>query len=58
MCQKIPYHTEHAAQVALVSAVIGRNRGRAQRHERRYYRCERCGAWHLTSAPYRPQETA
>lgn len=47
------FDTEHDAQVALVDAVIGRNRGKGQRHEVRFYICPRCTGWHLTSAPLR-----
>ena len=48
---KIRFATEHDAQVALVGAVVGRNRGKTQRHEQRYYVCPFCAGWHLTSRP-------
>lgn len=49
---KVRFVDEHAAQVALVGAVVGRNRGKNQRREMRYYECPFCaGGWHLTSRP-------
>lgn len=50
-CTKLPYPNEHEARVALVGTVIGRNRGKAKRRERRVYPCKKpgCNAWHLTS---------
>lgn len=50
---KVAYPTEHDAQVALVGAVIARNRGKTQRRELRRYRCDLCNQWHLTSKPPR-----
>lgn len=50
MCSKPKgYATEHEAQVALVSAIIAKNRGKNQRRERRYYYCDGCRRWVLTS---------
>lgn len=49
MCGKRGYDTEHEAQVALVSAILARNRGKNQRRERRYYQCPSCHRWVLTS---------
>lgn len=52
-CHKQPYPSERDAQVALVGAIIARNRGKNQRQERRYYQCliASCQQWHLTSKP-------
>ena len=58
MCRKVYYPTEHAAQVALVGAVVKRNRGSVRRRESRTYQCPQCGGFHLTSKPYRAQEDA
>ena len=50
---KTKYATEHEAQVELVGCVIGKNRGKNQRRERRVYLCPACSAYHLTSSPER-----
>lgn len=54
VCQKVRFADEHAAQVALVGAVIKRNRGANQRRERRYYACPAGNGWHLTSMDKKP----
>lgn len=54
---KVRFHTEHAAQVALVGAIVRRNAGRGQRRECRHYQCPVCHGWHLTSKPKRPEDT-
>lgn len=46
---KVRYPNERAAQVALVDAILKRNRGRSDRREARHYPCGICGGWHLTS---------
>jgi len=48
---KEKFDTEHDAQVALVGCVVGKNRGKNQRREIRWYACPACGAFHLTSKP-------
>jgi len=48
---KVRWPTEHAAQVALVGAVMKANRGNQKRRECRYYECSVCRGWHLTSQP-------
>lgn len=48
---KVKYASEHDAQIALVGALVNRNRGRLQRHEQRWYQCPMCTGWHLTSKP-------
>ncbi len=53
-CTKIGYRTERDARVALVEAIIAKNRGRNQRKERRVYECPICHRWHLTSQPLPP----
>lgn len=55
---KHPFPTEHDARVALVGAAIARNMGRNRRRETRTYPCDLCGAWHLTSKPYRKDPEA
>jgi hypothetical protein len=50
---KLRFASEHAAQVALVGCVIGKNRGKNQRRETRWYECPLCGGLHLTSKPDR-----
>lgn len=52
---KYRYHTEYEAQCALVSAIIARNRGRNERKETRWYACQKCGGFHLTSKEYRKE---
>jgi hypothetical protein len=54
-CTKLPYPNEHEARIALVGTVIGRNRGKTKRRERRVYPCKKpgCNAYHLTSQPIR-----
>jgi hypothetical protein len=47
MCQKRKFD-ELGARLAL--ARCKKSRG-GHRMERRYYRCEKCGAFHLTSQP-------
>lgn len=37
------HKTEHVGKVRRI------RRGHFKRHERRAYRCEHCGMWHLTS---------
>ena len=49
---KLGYASEHQAAVALASCQL---HGRA---ERRAYRCEHCGFWHLTHAPLAWREGA
>ena len=50
MCRKRSFRDEVAAKLAL--ATIARKDNTARRkQERRAYRCERCGTWHLTSRP-------
>jgi ribosomal protein S14 len=49
---KLGYSSEHQAAVALASCQLY---GRA---ERRAYRCEHCGRWHLTHAPLAWREGA
>lgn len=56
ICHKVRFDDEHAAQVALVGAVIKRNRGKAQRRERRHYPCPAGNGWHLTSQAYDPKK--
>lgn len=46
---KARFATEHDAQVALVGAVLRKNRGANQRRECRHYLCPMCDGWHLTS---------
>lgn len=46
-CSKRSYANEGAARMALIEC---RARGRC---ENRYYHCSECGAWHLTSQPFR-----
>lgn len=48
---KVKYATHHDAQVALVGAVVGRNKGKQNRRETRVYECPECGYHHLTSIP-------
>lgn len=45
--KKVIFWTERAAQLALVEAVLKKNRGANQRRESRYYNCG--NHWHLTS---------
>lgn len=52
---KLRYATEYEARVELVGTVIGRNRGKHKRRECRWYLCDRCHGWHLTSMPAAPQ---
>lgn len=33
-----------------------RNKGRQYRKEKRYYQCDECGAWHLTSMDAQHQD--
>jgi hypothetical protein len=42
-------YTESEAKVALVDAIVMRNRGKHGRNEKRYYPCRSCGMFHLTS---------
>lgn len=49
MCRKVGYATEREAQLALVSAIVAKNRGKNQRRERRWYECPKCHRWVLTS---------
>lgn len=45
--------TEAYARAQLVGAIMAANRGNANRHERRAYKCPICHGWHLTSKPER-----
>jgi hypothetical protein len=50
--RRIP--TEAQARADLVGAIIKANRGSQKRRECRYYACDACGGWHLTSHPKPP----
>lgn len=53
-CGKHRFPTEGEALRAVVDAKIARSlRQRVRRREERAYRCDPCGAWHLTSKPER-----
>ena len=49
-CTKRRYKTEFDAMVAEVQCEYLREiQGKKNRQERRFYQCERCRCWHLTS---------
>jgi hypothetical protein len=56
MCDKHGYKTADSARSALRKIKRKRARSRHQHHggkvERRSYRCQECGRWHLTSQGY------
>ena len=54
---KVQYATERDARIALAGAVVDFNRGRCHRKESRVYLCDKCPAWHLTSAPLTTKES-
>jgi hypothetical protein len=52
MCAgKRRFPTHEQAQMALVEAILRRNRGSPNRSECRLYHCPLCKGWHLTSRP-------
>ena len=48
-CKKKKFRTILDALIALSEAVNDRKKGNYQREEKRYYYCETCNVYHLTS---------
>lgn len=46
LCGKVKYASPQEARAALVQ--VRERKGRGHAHERRFYRCQRCGSYHLT----------
>lgn len=53
---KVVLFTEAEARAELVDTILRANRGNARRKECRFYPCETCGFFHLTSQPAQPKE--
>jgi hypothetical protein len=47
--------TEKEAQTELVGTLVRKNRGNNRRKECRWYHCNLCGFYHLTSKPIKTQ---
>ena len=56
ICTKVPYASAGEAQGALAQ-VRGR-KGKNHAHEKRVYRCHRCGQYHLTKMSARNDKTS
>ena len=56
ICAKVPYDTPAEARAALAQ-VRGR-KGKNHAQEKRAYRCQRCGRYHLTKMSARNDKTS
>lgn len=48
MCSKRSFRDEVAAKL-VIATIARKDSSRRLKREQRAYRCERCGAWHITS---------
>lgn len=50
-CEKVKYANHFEAMAAEFKAKYRNDKGNSRRRERRFYQCERCGFYHLSSKP-------
>ena len=49
ICHKVKYHDKIAVMFALSKCKFSQRKGNHKREEKRFYWCEQCKAYHLTS---------